>query len=136
MNDLTFIGVDHPGLAAANVEKLTEWYCTVLGYARWFEHRNEATGKIVWMLRAPDSTILEIMPRDFTPRPERTTWTPGWSHLALRVTSLEQAISHLDRHGVQWGGEPTNAIGGGRVRNFYDPEGNMLQLLERGPLPA
>ena len=136
MNGLTFTGVDHPGLAVADIEAVTEWYCAVLGYARWFEYRNAATGKVVWMLRAPDNSLLEIMPRDDTPRPERTTWTPGWSHLALRITDLDQAMRHLDAHGVRWGGEPTSAIGGGRVRNFFDPEGNMLQLLERGPLSA
>ncbi|WP_210515988.1 VOC family protein [Hymenobacter terricola] len=134
MNGLTFTGVDHPGLAVAQIEGMTEWYCAVLGYSRWFEYRNEATGKVVWMLRAPDNSLLEIMPRDDTPRPARTTWTPGWSHLALRIADLDQAIRHLDQHAVRWGGEVMPAIGGGRVRNFYDPEGNMLQLLERGPL--
>jgi glyoxylase I family protein len=134
MNSLTLKGVDHPGLAVADTEGITDWYCAVLGYAKWFRFQKEGSPKVVWMLRAPDNSLLEIMPRDDTSRPERTTWTPGWSHLALRVSDLDQAIRHLDQHGVHWGGEVMPAIGGGRVRNFYDPEGNLLQLLERGPL--
>lgn len=126
MNPLSFIGVDHPALAANDVQALADWYCEVLGYTKYFFHE-----KPVWMLMAPDRTLLEIMPKDATVRPERTTWTPGWSHVAIRVESIETAINYLDTKGVSWGGAITNAYGGGRVRNLYDPEGNMLQILER-----
>jgi glyoxylase I family protein len=108
------------------VEKLTDWYCDVLGYERFFRHP-----KPVWLLKAPDGTFLEIMPKDDTERPGRTTWTPGWSHLALRVADLDGFIAYLDTHGVRWGNDPISAVGGGRVRNLADPEGNMLQILER-----
>lgn len=123
---LKITGIDHPGVAAEDVEKLADWYCAVFGYEKWFKHP-----KPVWMLRAPDGTLLEVMPRDETLRPERTTWTPGWSHLALRVENIEEAIRFLDEKGVVWGGETVEAIGGGRVRNLFDPDGNMLQILER-----
>lgn len=129
MTESIFLGVDHPAVAADDVETLTDWYCRVLGYQRWFQHP-----KPVWMLKAPDGTLLEVMPKDATLRPERTTWTPGWSHLALRVADIEKAIEWLDSQHIVWGGVLTNAIGGGRVRNFFDPEGNLLQILER-PLP-
>jgi len=125
-SELGMLGIDHPAVAADDVEKLSDWYCEVLGYERWFQHP-----KPVWMLKAPDGTLLEIMPKDDTLRPARTTWTPGWSHLALRVQDIEAAIIYLDQHGVNWGGELTPAIGGGQVRNFFDPEGNFLQILER-----
>jgi glyoxylase I family protein len=123
---LNIIGIDHPALAAEDVEKLADWYCEVLGYEKFFRHP-----KPVWMLKAPDGTLLEIMPKDDTQRPERTTWTPGWSHLAIRVSNIEEAIAFLDTKKVVWGGETINAIAGGRVRNLFDNEGNMLQILER-----
>lgn len=123
---MKFLGVDHPAVAADDVEKLADWYCTVFGYTKFFYHE-----KPVWMLMAPDNTLLEVMPKDDTLRPTRTTWTPGWSHVALRVENIEAAIAHLDSIGVTWGGNVTGAYGGGRVRNLYDPEGNMLQILER-----
>lgn len=119
-------GIDHPGVAASDVEQLADWYCAMFGYEKWFRHQ-----KPVWMLRAPDGTLLEIMPKDDTARPERTTWTPGWSHIALRVENIDDAIAFLDSKGVVWGGEVMNAIGGGKVRNLIDPDGNMLQILER-----
>lgn len=126
MNQLT--GIDHPAVAAEDVDELADWYCRVLGYRKAFRHE-----KPVWMLQAPDGTLLEVMPRDETPRPERTTWTPGWSHLALRVRDFDAAVRYLDDRGVRWTGEAVEAIGGGRVRSFRDPDGNMLQIVTRDP---
>src|SRR5690606_6673061 len=125
-NQMGFLGVDHPALAADDVDQLADWYCKVLGYQPYFRH-----DKPVWMLRAPDGTLLEIMPKDETPRPDRTTWTPGWSHLAIRVENIDEAITYLDEKGVKWDGAKVPAIGGGWVRNLIDPDGNMLQILER-----
>lgn len=125
-NSIGFTGIDHPAVAADDVEKLSDWYCAHLGFSRFFRHE-----KPVWMLQAPDRTLLEIMPRDETDRPDRTTWTPGWSHLALRVSNIESAIAYLDTIPVEWMGDTVEAIGGGKVRSFYDPERNMLQVLER-----
>ncbi len=122
------IGIDHPALAADDVDRLSDWYCDVLGYEKGVRHE-----KPVWILRAPDGTLLEVMPRDDTPRPVRTTWTPGWSHLALRVDDFDAAMAELEQKGVAWSGDEVGAIGGGRVRNFVDPEGNMLQILQRPP---
>lgn len=119
-------GLDHPAVAADDVDKLADWYCDVLGYEKFFRD-----DKPVWMLRAPDGSLIEIMPRDETDRPQRTTWTPGWSHLALRVSNFEEAEKALDKIGVPWMGDSVDAIGGGKLRSFSDPEGNMLQIVER-----
>ena len=126
MNSSVFTGIDHPAIAAEDVDKLTEWYVATLEYEKIF--RND---KPVWILQAPDGTLLEIMPRDQTPRPDRTPLTPGWSHLAMRVNDLDAAIRALDEKNIQWTADAANAIGGGRVRNFVDPDGNMLQIVER-----
>ena len=124
--DLGLTGIDHPAIAVHDVDKMADWYCDVLSYTKYFRH-----DKPVWMLRAPDNSLFEVMPIDDTTRPERTTWTPGWSHLALRVKDIEQAIVHLDSHNVTWTSDLIDAIGGGRVRAFADPEGNMWQVVER-----
>lgn len=119
-------GIDHPAVAATNVDQLANWYCEVLGYTKYFRD-----DKPVWILKAPDNTLLEVMPMDDTPRPTRTTWTPGWSHVAFRVENLEKAIAYLDSKKVVWRSETGNAIGGGKVRTFADPDGNMIQIVQR-----
>ncbi len=126
LGNQVFLGIDHPAVAAADVDALAEWYSATLGYAKVFRHE-----KPVWILRAADGTLIEIMPRDATPRPERTTWTPGWSHVAIRVSDFAAAERLLDERGVAWTGEVSQAVGGGKVRNFTDPEGNLLQILQR-----
>ncbi|GAA4449706.1 hypothetical protein GCM10023189_09240 [Nibrella saemangeumensis] len=131
MKSLLIKGVDHPAVAANDVDALADWYCSVFGYEKWFHHRNAEPAKRIWMLRAPDGTLLEVMPKDDTPRPKRTILTPGWSHLALRVENLEEAIAFLDSLNVVWASDTVDAIGGGRVRTLFDPDGNMLQVLER-----
>ena len=130
MNEL-FIGIDHPAIAVSDVEELTNWYCNVLGYERHFHHE-----KSIWILRAPDGTLLEVMPQDDTHRPERTVLTPGWSHTALRVRDIDQAIRYLDTHDVTWLSETVAAIGGGKVRSFADPDGNVWQVVQREGRPG
>ena len=126
LSDLGLTGIDHPAIAVKDVDKMADWYCDVLGYAKYFRHE-----KPIWILRATDNSLLEVMPVDDTPRPERTILTAGWSHLALRVKNIEQAIAHLDSHNVTWTSEQVEAIGGGRVRTFADPDGNLWQVVER-----
>jgi glyoxylase I family protein len=119
-------GIDHPAIAADNVEKLAEWYCKVLGYEVFIK-----TEKPVYLIKAPDGTLIEIMPKDENPRPQRTVCTPGWSHLALRVSDMDKAIEALDKSGVNWEGDEFEAVGGGRIRNFQDAEGNLVQIVQR-----
>ncbi len=122
----TIAGIDHPAIAVADVDRFAEWCCRVLEYRKVCR-----LSKPVWILRAPDGTWLEVMPQDDTPRPARTTWTPGWSHLALRVKDFDQAVSLLESRGVVFDGPEAPAAGGGRVRSFSDPEGNLWQIVER-----
>jgi glyoxylase I family protein len=119
-------GIDHPAVAAENVDTLADWYCEVLGYKKLFRDPRP-----IWLLKAPDKTILEILPVDNNPRPFRTNLTPGWSHLAFNVKDIEAGIVHLDTYKVEWTSPLSPATGGGQVRTFKDPEGNTLQLIER-----
>ncbi len=121
-----FLGIDHPAIAAKDVENLTKWYCDVLGYEVL-----ACTDKPVYIIKAPDGTFIEVMPEDGTARPQRTVCTPGFSHLAIRVSDMDRAIAALDRHNIVWDGAEFEAVGGGRIRNFSDPEGNMIQIVQR-----
>jgi len=121
-----FLGIDHPAVAVKDVEKMTQWYCDVLGYEVFAR-----TDKPVYIIKAPDGSFIEVMPEDGSPRPQRNVATPGWSHLALRVSDMDKAMAELDQHNVPWQGPEFEAAGGGRVRNFADPEGNMVQIVQR-----
>jgi len=122
----TILGIDHPALAADDPAALADWCRRVLGAETAGAAPNGAR-----LLRLPDGAFLEVMAKDGTPRPARTTFTPGWSHLALRVKDLDAAIAAIDARGVRWTGAIGEAFGGGRLRNFADPEGNLWQIVER-----
>jgi len=121
-----FLGIDHPAIAVKDVENITKWYCDVIGYEVFFR-----TEKPVYIIKAPDGSFIEIMPEDGSPRPERNMHTPGLSHLAFRVSDMDKAIVELNAHNVKWLGEEFEAVGGGRIRNFADPEGNIVQIVQR-----
>ncbi|MCC5930669.1 MAG: VOC family protein [Cyclobacteriaceae bacterium] len=120
-------GIDHPAIAADNLDLLSDWYHGVLGYEKHFYNPE----KNVWILKAPDGTFLEMMQKDDSPRPKRNVLTSGLSHLAYRVDNLDNAIKFLDDHKVEWISDVVDAIGGGKLRSFNDPEGNMLQVVQR-----
>ncbi|MFW5760427.1 MAG: VOC family protein [Cyclobacteriaceae bacterium] len=121
------IGLDHPAIAADDLEKLSTWYCDVLDY----ELVMKSDEKPVWIIKSPDGTFMEMMQKDENARPGRTILTAGISHLAFRVADLHQAIEDLDKAGVQWLSDIVPAIGGGKLRTFADPEGNVLQIVDR-----
>ncbi|MDR0834637.1 MAG: VOC family protein [Candidatus Symbiothrix sp.] len=121
-----FLGVDHPAIAAKDADALTKWYCDVLGY-EVLAKNDQPT----YIIKAPDGSFLEIMPDDGSPQTKREVRTPGWSHLALRVSDMDKAIAALDKHHVSWITDEFEALGGGRIRNFTDPDGNLLQILQR-----
>jgi glyoxylase I family protein len=121
-----FLGIDHPAIAVKDIEKAVRWYCDALGYKI-----HAYTVKPVYILKAPDGSLLEIMIDDGSPRPQRSACTPGWSHVALRVSDFDRAVAALDKYGVQWEGPEFAAVGDGRIRNFFDPEDNMLQIVQR-----
>lgn len=121
------IGLDHPAIAAENLENLSNWYCDVLDYQIVLKSKD----KPVWIIKSPDGTFMEMMQKDENTRPQRTILTAGISHLAFRVNNLQEAIAQLDKTGVQWLSEIVPAIGGGKLRTFADPEGNVLQIVDR-----
>ena len=126
MSTFKIKGIDHPAVASENVEVLSNWYCEVLGFEVVFKDPRP-----IWLLKAPDGVILEILPIDSNPRPVRTNLTPGWSHVAFGVDDIEAGIAHLDNHNIRWTSVLSPATGGGKVRTFLDPEDNVLQLIQR-----
>jgi glyoxylase I family protein len=121
------IGLDHPAIAAENLDKLSNWYCDVLHY----EFVLKSEEKPVCILKSPDGTFMEMMQKDENVRPTRMILTAGISHLAFRVKNLQAAIELLNQAKVQWLSEIVPAIGGGKLRTFADPEGNVLQIVDR-----
>jgi hypothetical protein len=78
--------------------------------------------------------MIEVMPKNTTPRHNRNSHEPGLSHAAWCVSNFDQALAHLKAHNVKFLSDVITAIGGGRIVSFEDCEGNMTQIVER-PAP-
>lgn len=127
MNESLFAGVDHVAIAARDPAGLAEWYCAVLGFRMVSDNEKERPTRL---LAGPAGGMVEMMPDDETPPPGRELFDRGISHVAIRVTDLQAAIESLRSDGVEVE-EPKPAAGGGQVANFRDPDGNVLQVVER-----
>ena len=110
------------------------WYEEVLGFrvaARKAPSRPDAP-EAAYLVELPGTgTALELMPDDRGLAPGRKPFTTGIAHIALAVESFAEWESRLDACKVKWLGPAGEALGGGRVRSFLDPEGNMLQIIGR-----
>jgi len=132
---MLFTAVDHPAIACYDVEGLAEWYCRNLGM-RVIASNGRMPPSMV--LGYDDATcagaMIELMPAtDPGPRPETfTRLQPGIRHVALRVADFEAAFEMLLALGIRFTTEVGQALGGGKTVLFRDPEGNELQIVERG----
>ena len=130
---------DHAAIACGDVEAMRAWYAEVLGFEVRFTKPPsppDARGA-AYLIGPPGSTMtVELMP-ERPPGPPATsgqlreTFARGLSHLALCIDRFEEWESRLTARGVRWTGEPVEALGGGKLRSFLDPEGNLLQIVER-----
>ena len=72
MKHAVIIGIDHPAVAATDPAQLAQWYIAVLDYTEY--HR---TDRNVWILAAPDGSLLEVMPKDDTLAPNAQPGRPA-----------------------------------------------------------
>ena len=133
--------LDHVAIAADDTAALVRWYERVLGLVVHVEAPPNPPQKQKAYLIGPkvapgrsalwQGMMIEIMPRNATPRHERRSHDPGLSHIAWYVTDFDLAYAHLQSCGVQFLGDVVSALGGGRLISFADSEGNMMQIVER-----
>jgi catechol 2,3-dioxygenase-like lactoylglutathione lyase family enzyme len=137
------VKIDHVAIAAEDTAAMARWYERVLGLVIHLESGPTApqTQK-VFMIGPPvapadaqkglrQGSMIEVMPRNETPRHDRNSHEPGLSHVAWHVQDFDAALAHLREQKVHFLSEVIQAIGGGRLISFADNEGNMMQILER-----
>jgi catechol 2,3-dioxygenase-like lactoylglutathione lyase family enzyme len=72
-----------------------------------------------------------VRPRDFDDALDATR-TQGYGHWAIEVEDLDRAFGHLASVGAQSVSSPAPAVQpGSRFAYVKDPEGNLLELIQR-----
>ncbi len=120
--------VEHMGIAVADPNASARWYQRILDFQPVFGNGEDPPTLLV---EHPSGFRLEIMPKTDLPQPVRAVRDPGWSHIAFTVANIEQAAADLKTRGLELDARVVDAVGGGRILNFADPDGNMFQIVER-----
>ncbi len=128
------LGFDHIAIACKDVESMRAWYERMLGFrasSRKAPSRPDAPESTYLVGPAGSAARVELTPDDRTGPAVRKPFTRGISHIAFLVDDFERWETRLSELGASWLGEAAEAVGGGKVRSFLDPEGNMLQIVKR-----
>jgi glyoxylase I family protein len=133
--------LDHYAIAAHDTTAMAKWYEKVFGLViHVAAGPNPPQKQKVYLIGPPardaaarvtQGMMIEIMPRNDSPRHERNSHEPGYSHAAWYVADFDAALAHLKSHNIEFTSDVIQAIGGGRIISFKDCEGNMTQIVER-----
>ncbi|GIV76050.1 VOC family protein [Litorilinea aerophila] len=112
----------HVALRTPNFAAMEQFYTQTLGLPvtrRWDDVQ------IVFI--DVGSTTIELIGRDDATA--ETKPTGGWDHIAFHVEDVDAAFQELVEKGVRIRSEPRN-FKEVRIAFFYDPDGNVLELVE------
>jgi glyoxylase I family protein len=129
-----FTGIDHPAIACFDVQKMIDWYCANLGMRLIATNGKTPPSVVVgYDQSVRGGAMIELMPlQSKNPKPaDVPRFCPGVRHIAVRVSDFDEAYAKLKSAGVPFLFEPTEAVGGGKIVSFRDPEGNELQIVQR-----
>jgi catechol 2,3-dioxygenase-like lactoylglutathione lyase family enzyme len=135
---MTAPALDHVGLTVGDLPAMSSWYAAALGLDVEFEFALDHVDFRGMMLRSPAGYRIELLhrPESVTglqaANPVEAALIRGFGHLALDVPSVDAAYAALlaagasDRMSPRPSPEP-----GVRMAYVADPEGNLLELLDR-----
>jgi methylmalonyl-CoA/ethylmalonyl-CoA epimerase len=138
------IGVDHVGIAVADLDEAVAWYGATFGLVATHTETNEEQGVREAMLSAPGDTGAAV--QLLAPlRPDSPIGKflerngPGIQQLAYRVADIDATSAALRRKGVRLlYDEPRRGTAGSRV-NFVHPKdagGVLVELVQPAAAPA
>ena len=127
---MEFSGLHHVAIIASDYPRSKHFYTQVLGLPVIAEVYREARDSWKLDLRLADDMQIELFsfpaPPPRVSRPEAC----GLRHLALRVADIEEAVRHLQQHGVEVEAIRVDEYTGKRFTFFADPDGLPLELYE------
>jgi len=122
------MNVEHVGIYACDSAALAEWYAKTLELSEVRRIEKEGRPPVVF-LQGDRGAVIEILPTDATPA-ARDLNSPGFTHLGIVVEDLFAHGERLAGLGVElWGVRDTS--NGWKIGYVNDPEGNVLELIQR-----
>jgi catechol 2,3-dioxygenase-like lactoylglutathione lyase family enzyme len=129
---------DHVGISVADLEQARAWYCRALGLAVENEFAVTGTDLRGIMLRHPGGYRIELLHRPGSApgiepdSPLAAAGTRGYGHFCLCVDDVDAEFGRLIAAGATARMPPSpSPRAGARVAFLADPEGNLIELLDR-----
>ena len=122
-----FSGFEHTAICAHDSKNLADWYIRMFGLQ--VVHDNGKSPP-TYLLKAPDSSVIEILPANPGEKTDYDQKQAGLRHLALLVADFDAALNHLREQGIDQFFDSRQS-GESRLIFFRDPEGNILHLIWR-----
>ena len=122
------MNVEHIGIYARDSAALAEWYAKVLDLSEVRRIEKDGRPPVVF-LQGGEGAVIEILPTDVKST-TRDLKCPGYTHLGIVVGDLAEEQERLGAHGVKVTGVRTTS-NGWTIGYFEDPEGNILELIQR-----
>jgi lactoylglutathione lyase len=129
---------DHVGLCVAALDAEAEFFQCAFGFELElsFELPHDTRGA---MLKHPSGMRLELFERPGSvagiqgAMPLDALWTRGYGHFALAAPEIDSIFQHALEQGARAMAEPgPSPEPGVRFAFLADPEGNLIELVERG----
>jgi glyoxylase I family protein len=122
-----FSGFEHTAIAAHDSKNLAEWYVRIFGLQVVYDNGKAPP---TYLLKAPDGSVIEILPAGPGEKTDYDQRQPGLRHLALTVPDFDAALDHLRKQGIDQFFDSRQSEEN-RLIFFRDPEGNILHLIWR-----
>ncbi|HDX9588808.1 TPA: VOC family protein [Bacillus pseudomycoides] len=128
---MNITNVHHVAIICSNYEVSKKFYTEVLGFQVLREVYREERQSYKLDLCVGNTYQIELF--SFPIPPKRTSFpeAAGLRHLAFSVSSIEEAVVHLQQHGIQMETIRIDEITGKRFVFFQDPDGLPLELYEK-----
>ncbi|MEH6848499.1 MULTISPECIES: SMU1112c/YaeR family gloxylase I-like metalloprotein [Bacillus] len=128
---MNITAVHHVAIICSNYEVSKKFYTEVLGFQVLREVYREERASYKLDLCVGDTYQIELF--SFPNPPKRASFPEavGLRHLAFSVSSIEDAASYLQQHGIQTESIRIDEITGKRFVFFQDPDGLPIELYEK-----
>ena len=128
---MNILRTHHVAIICSNYAVSRRFYTEILGLEVVAEAYRESRDSYKLDLRLPDGVQVELF--SFAGPPPRPSYPEacGLRHLAFEVADIDEAVAHLQAHGVAVEAVRIDEFTGKRFTFFQDPDALPLELYER-----
>jgi len=123
------VNIEHVGIYSQDSAALASWYANTLDLQEVRRIERGAGKSPVVFLQGTSGAVVEILPTDSQERPRELN-SPGFTHLGIAVEDMDAQVARLGALGIEVNGVRSTS-NGWTIGYFNDPEGNILELVQR-----